>query len=445
MDSFAETWPLISNYCKKNLVEVAYETWIKRITPYKIDIDNKTAYFIAPTEFHRNVLERSYSDVLTEAVRELFGEGFKIQFYISEEIKKEEQTGSIESNITDSKQNVFDEFTFDNYIVGPSNKFAHAASLAVAQNPAGAYNPLFIYGNSGLGKTHLMYAIGNEIKKNNPDMKVTYVKGEVFTNELIECLLKNKMVDFRQKYRNSDVLLVDDVHFIAGKDSTQEEFFHTFNTLYEANKQIVLTSDRPPREIKTLEERIRNRFESGLLADVQVPNIETRIAIIKNKAQSIGLEISDDMCEYIANKLKTNIRQLEGAVKKIAAKSVLSGERMSINLANEAIRDVITDPDIPKPQTVERIIDEVVRNYGFSEEDLRSSKNKKADLSHARQIAMYLVREITHLSVSKIGEEFGGRNYSTVIYSVKQVEKEMEKNESMRIMIEEMIKNIKGA
>ncbi|MCR5636382.1 MAG: chromosomal replication initiator protein DnaA [Clostridiales bacterium] len=444
MDSFAETWPLICDYCKSKLVEVAYETWIKRVAPYKIDVYDKTAYFIAPNQFHRDILERSYSEVLTDAVRNLFGEGFKIHFYIPDEIEKETKTVP-ENTTSDYKQNIYEEFTFENYIVGPSNKFAHAASMAVAQNPAGAYNPLFIYGSSGLGKTHLMYAIGNEIKKNNPNMRVTYVKGEVFANELIESLWKNKMPEFRQRYRESDVLLVDDVHFIAGKDSTQEEFFHTFNTLYESDKQIVLTSDRPPREIKTLEERIRNRFESGLLADVQAPNIETRIAIIKNKAQSIGLEISDDMCEYIANKLKTNIRQLEGAVKKIGAKCVLSGERMSINLANEAIRDVITDPDMPKPQTVERIIDEVVRNYGFTAEDIRSINNKKADLSHARQIAIYLVREITHLSVSKIGEEFGGRNYSTIIYSIKQIEKEMNTNSNLKVMIEEMIKNIKGS
>lgn len=443
MDSFKEAWPLVCDYCRERVVDVTYQIWISRISPYRIDIDQKIAYLFVPSTFHRDIIQRSYLSLLTDAVQNVFGPHFEVKFVVKEDIDKERQE-KYESLPADQRQFISDEFTFDNYIVGPSNKFAHAASIAVAQNPAGAYNPLFIYGNSGLGKTHLMYAIGNEIKKNNPDMKVIYVKGEDFTNELIDALKKNTMPQFRQKYRTNDVLLMDDVQFIGGKESTQEEFVHTFNALYESNKQIVLTSDRPPKEIKILEDRIRNRFESGLLADVQIPDIETRIAIIKNKCESLGVEISDDLCEYIASKLKTNVRQLEGAVKKLNAKCVLAGEKMSLNLANEAIKDVMSDPDIPKPQTVERIIDEVVRNFGVSADDIRSLNSKKAELAHARQIAIYMVREITHLPLKKIGEEFGGRNYSTIVYNLKQFEKILSENSSLKETVEDMIKNVKG-
>lgn len=303
---------------------------------------------MVPNEFHRQLLNRSYMNLLNSAFSEIFGAGFDICLTVPDEVntnnKKNDQNLAIDSEY---------EFTFDTYIVGSSNKFAHAAALAVAANPAGAYNPLFIYGNSGLGKTHLLYAICNDIKKNRPDMTTLYIKGDDFTNELIDSIRKNTTSEFHQKYRRTDILLVDDIQFIAGKDSTQEEFFHTFNSLYEAKKQIVLTSDRPPKEIQTLEDRLRTRFEWGLIADIQPPDFETRIAIVKRKAESLDIKIPNEVCEYIAKKLKTNIRQLEGAVKKMKAHHLLGGEPMGIHTAQIAISDILNN-DQPPPMTVEK-------------------------------------------------------------------------------------------
>ena len=451
-------WSEIKAYCMARVTEVAYKTWISRIEPIDINIEAGTADLLVPHDFYRQTIERCYTFLLDEAFLSRFGKKFIITIKIPDEVDKSDLPESYLKTVESKSESSSDflnndgsvvidrNFTFENYIVGASNKFAHAASMAVASNPAGAYNPLFIYGNSGLGKTHLLFAIGNEIRNSYPNLKVQYVKGEDFTNELIECLTQGqaKMAQFRQKYRKADVLLMDDVHFIGGKEATQEEFFHTFNTLYESNKQIVLTSDRPPREIKTLEDRIRNRFEWGLLADVQPPDIETRMAIIKRKAEEIHFDIPNEICEYIASKLKTNVRQLEGVVKKLKAKSILAEEKVTVSIVNEAIKDIITDFDIPSPMTVEKIIDEVCRTFGVTSESLRSIKNKKADLAHARQIAIYIVREITHLPMTKIGEEFGGRHYSTIVYTIKQVEKEIERDPKTKATIEDIMKNIGG-
>ena len=356
MDSFNEAWEIICDYCKQHITEVAYNTWISKIEPIKLDFAEGKAILMVPGDFHRQTLIRGYMQLLNDAFANVFGEGIKICFTVPEEIVSKEQ------EINDSISDADYEFTFDSFIVGSSNKFAHAASLAVATNPGRAYNPLFIYGNSGLGKTHLLYAIRNEILENSPDKVIVYVKGDDFTNELIEAIRMNTTSEFRQKYRKSDVLLVDDIQFIGGKDSTQEEFFHTFNTLYEAKGQIVLTSDRPPKEIKTLEDRLRSRFESGLIADVQPPDFETRIAIIKRKAELLEMELPDDSVEYIATRLKTNIRQLEGVVKKLKAKNQLYGEKISINVAQKTISDIL-NTDQPPQLTVEKIIDEVAMTY----------------------------------------------------------------------------------
>ncbi|MEG2144743.1 MAG: chromosomal replication initiator protein DnaA, partial [Oscillospiraceae bacterium] len=333
-------------------------------------------------------------------------------------------------------------YTFDNFIVGSSNKFAHAASLAVAEAPAAAYNPLFIHGGSGLGKTHLLCAICNEIEKNNPSSNILYVKSEGFTNELIDSLSKNKMAEFRDKYRPVDVLLMDDIQFIGGKDSTQEEFFHTFNTLYEAGKQIVVTSDRPPKEIKTLEDRLRTRFESGLIADIQPPDYETRVAIIKRKAELLDLELSPDVIDYIATKLKTNIRQLEGTVKKIKPNKLLAGMTPTIVSAQIAIRDILNDSQ-PISVVIERIIAEVARYYEVSPSDVKSNK-RAAQISLARQASMYIIREITGISMAAIGDEFGGRDHSTVVYALKQVDSMLSTNPHFKNTVEDIIKNIKN-
>ena len=436
MNSFNEAWNLICDFCKTNITDVAYKTWISRIEPVKLDFDEGKAVLMVPNEFHRQTLNRCYKNLLTNAFEQIFGSGIDICFSIPDEIekagKKSDQNLAIDSDY---------EFTFDTYIVGSSNKFAHAAALAVAANPAGAYNPLFIYGNSGLGKTHLLYAICNDIKKSNPDKTFLYIKGDDFTNELIDSIRKNTTSEFHQKYRQTDVLLVDDIQFIAGKDSTQEEFFHTFNSLYEAKKQIVLTSDRPPKEIQTLEDRLRTRFEWGLIADIQPPDFETRIAIVKRKAELLDIKIPNEVCEYISKKLKNNIRQLEGAVKKMKAHHLLGGEPMGIQTAQLAISDILNN-DQPPPVTIEKIIEEVARTFGVSPEDIRSSK-RSSSISNARQISMYVVREITQLPLVSIGEEFGGRDHSTIVYALQQVEKIISKDQKTKAMIEDIIKNIR--
>ena len=438
MDSFDDAWEVICSYCKTKITDVAYNTWISRIKPLKLDFESNTAYLVVPNDFHRQTLTRCYIPLLNEAFEAVFDNKFIISFKTPEEVEEYSKAPEIKEEIKDTNY----EYTFDTFIVGSSNKFAHAACLAVATNPSHAYNPLFLWGNSGLGKTHLLYAIGNEIKKNDPSKVICYIKGDDFTNELIESLRLAKMSEFRHKYRQADILLVDDVQFIGGKESTQEEFFHTFNALYDAKKQIVLTSDRPPKEIKTLDDRLRSRFEQDLIADIQPPDIETRIAIIKRKAELLEIDLSNEVCEYIASKIKSNIRQLEGTVKKLKAKSLLNHEKPTISSVQEVIADILNN-DVPPEVTVERIIDEVARTYGVSADEIRSQKNRSANISNARHVAIYVTRELTTLSMVAIGEEFGNRHYSTIIYTLKKVQEMMEKDRKVKEIIDDTIKNIR--
>lgn len=438
MDSFSDAWELVCSYCQSRITDVAYKTWISRIKPLRLDFESNTAYLLVPNDFHRQTIKRCYIPLLNEAFEAIFDNRFNIALNTPEEANISTQT----DKKSEDEPNANYEYTFDTFIVGSSNKFAHAACLAVATNPSKAYNPLFLYGNSGLGKTHLLYAIGNEIKKNNPEMNICYIKGDDFTNELIESLRLSKMHEFRHKYRNTDVLLVDDVQFIGGKESTQEEFFHTFNALHEAHKQIVLTSDRPPKEIRTLEDRLRTRFEQDLIADIQPPDFETRIAIIKRKAELVDIELSYDVCEFIAKKLKANIRQLEGTVKKLKAKSLLNNEKPTLASVQDVIADVLNN-DVPPEVTVERIIDEVARTYGVTPEEIRSQKNKSANISMARHIAIYITREMTTLTVTSIGDEFGKRHYSTIIYSLQKIEKLISRDNKVKELIDDTIKNIR--
>ncbi|WP_277668717.1 chromosomal replication initiator protein DnaA [Caproiciproducens galactitolivorans] len=436
MESFTEVWNLVCDYCKSKITEIAYSTWIKRIEPVTLDFAQGVAVLKVPNELHRQTIKHYYIDMLEEAFAQIFGQKIQIRICTPDEAgieKQNDETPAINDDY---------EFTFDTYIVGPSNKFAHAASMAVASKPATLYNPLFIYGNSGLGKTHLLYAICNEISHTHPEMNIIYIKGDDFTNELIEAIRRGTTAEFHNRYRKADVFLVDDIQFIAGKDSTQEEFFHTFNTLYEAKKQIVLTSDRPPKDIATLEERLLTRFEWGLTADIQPPDFETRIAIIKRKAELLEIDMSDSVAEYIANRLKNNIRQLEGAVKKMKAYFLLAGESPSITTAQAAISDIINN-DQPTPLTVEKIIDEVARTFGTSSDDIRSSK-RSANISSARQVSMYVVREITQLPMTSIGKEFGGRDHSTVVYAIQQVEKGIAKDPKFKATVEDIVKNIRN-
>ncbi len=437
MDSFIEAWKIISDYLKENLARVAYETWIQRIEPVELDFDKEQAVLMVPNEFHKSTLDKCYLTHINNAFEAVFGKRFKIVLRVPDEVNNIKEKEQVETTETGY------DFTFDTFIVGQSNKFAHAASVAVAQNPAGAYNPLFLYGNSGLGKTHLLYAISNEVRRNNPNVKIVYVKGDDFTNELVESIKKNTTNEVRNKYRNADVLLMDDVQFIGGKERTQEEFFHTFNALYEANKQIVLTSDRPPREIRTLEDRLRSRFESGLLADIQPPDLETRIAIVKRKSELLRINLSDDVCVYIAKNVKSNIRQLEGVVKKLKAKILLTHEEPSLAVVKESISDILNN-DSPPEMTVEKIIEEVGRTYGFTPEEIRSTKNRRADINRARHIAIYIVRNLTGYSMVDIGKEFGNRHYSTIVYNVQQITEKMETDSKLKESVEDIIKNIRG-
>lgn len=437
-NEFKETWEVICDHCKNEIVDVAYKTWISRIEPISLDFEKGVATIMAPNDFHRQTLNKFYINLLSKAFKEVFGADIKINITIPEDYEEKE------SEVQSEKENENGdyEYTFDTFIVGSSNNFAHAAAQAVAANPANAYNPLFIYGNSGLGKTHLLNAIGNEIKSKNKNANILYVRGDEFANEIIDAIRTYKTKEFREKYRFADVFLVDDVQFIGGKDATQEEFFHTFNSLYEAKSQIVLTSDRPPKEIKTLEDRIRSRFESGLIADIQPPDFEIRVAIIKRKAELLGIVIPDEICNYIAQKLKTNIRQLEGVVKKLKAKNMLSGEKINMSSAQDTISEILNS-DVPPQITVENIVEEVARTYGVNADDIRSLKSRKASLSNARHIAIYITRNLTNLVVKQIGDEFGGRHYSTVLHSINHVEELMERDPKVKETVEDIIKNIR--
>jgi len=332
------------------------------------------------------------------------------------------------------------EYTFENFIVGSSNKFAHAACVAVANNPASAYNPLFIYGPSGLGKTHLLYAIINRILDKTPKANIVYVKGDSFTNDLIESLQNRSMPAFREKYRKADVLLIDDVHFIAGKDSTQEEFFNTFNELYDAKKQIILTSDRPPKEINTLEDRLKTRFEWGLIADIQPPDMELRIAILRKKAQYMEVEISNDVLNYLAEKLKSNIRQIEGVIKRLGAYSNLTKQPITLEMARENIADVTTGSE-PVRITQDKIFNAVSNKYGISVDKIRGKLRDK-DIAMARHICMYIMRTVTDMSLPAIGKLFGGRDHTTVISSVTKIKNMMAEDASLENDIDALIKEI---
>ena len=333
------------------------------------------------------------------------------------------------------------EYTFENFIVGASNKFAHAACIAVADRPAQAYNPLFIYGPSGLGKTHLMYAITNQLQKKNPNIKIIYIKGEDFTNQMVECLTRQAMNEFRNKYRACDVLLIDDIQFIAGREATQEEFFHTFNALYEEKKQIILTSDRPPRDIKTLEDRLKTRFEWGLIADIQPPDLDLRIAIIKKKIEQARIRVPDDVVVFLAENLRSNIRQIEGAIRKLSALSFLNGQDISMELARSCISELLGGAE-PVNVTVDKIFTAVFKKYNVRREDLVGTRRTK-DVAAARHITIYLIRRITDMSFPNIGKIFG-RDHSTVMSSIDTVERKLHSDTVFNVEINELIKEVSG-
>ncbi|MCI8405453.1 MAG: chromosomal replication initiator protein DnaA [Oscillospiraceae bacterium] len=445
MESFDEVVSLVKAYVKERVSDVAYNCWISYIEPVKLE-DGRAVVYIK-TDFQKNILLKQYYDKIAAGFESVLGFPVEVVIATEDDIKQyleENPDFHRPAPIPEPDQDEDNEYeyTFDTFIVGPSNNFAYAACKAIATQQPGSYNPLFIYGPSGLGKTHLLMAISNEIQRIEPEKHVISVVSETFTNELIAAIQNKNVESFHNKYRKADVLLMDDVQFIAGKESTQEEFFHTFNELYQVGKQIVLTSDRPPKEIKTLEDRLKSRFEWGLLTDISPPDFETRVAILNRKADLLQFEIPPDVTEFIANRLKTNIRQLEGIVKKMRANYTLLGAVPTISMAQSLIKEILNDNQ-PVPVTVERIIEEVAKTYSITADDIRSQK-RSSQVSTARQVAMYIVREVTQMSMAPIGEEFGGRDHSTVVYALKQVEKQIQTNSRQKAIIDDIIKNIKN-
>lgn len=435
--SIEDIWALVCEECKKEITQTAFDCFLKDLKP--ISFNGGEFVISCGDEYLCGIIEENYTLLLTEAFKKVMGIDIKVKFTYDDEeenIKKAEQFSEGLS--------FEDFFSFQNFIVGSTNRFAHAASLAVADNPNIIYNPLIIYGPSGVGKTHLMLAIKNHIKKKFPYKKIEYIRSEEFTTELIKAIQDGKLGlgsidDFRNKYRTVDVLLIDDIHFIAGKEQTQEEFFNTFNSLFQNNKQIVVTLDRPPREVKTLDNRIRSRLESGLFADITSPDFETRVGIIKTKAEQCGIEISENLIFYIAEHIKFNTRQLEGVVKKLQAFISIQGRTPTIAIVQGFIRDVINDTQV-EPIKIEKIISEVAKTYNISEEDILSSK-RTANLVIARQVAMYIARKTTDLSLKAIGETFG-RDHTTVLHNVEKIENFLKDKPYQNELVEDIIKNL---
>jgi chromosomal replication initiator protein len=439
-NSITQLWDEVLAIIKEDMNEVSYNTWLKPIKP--LHINDNVIYLQAPEEFLRDMLVKRYNNLLTNAFTYVLNDN-EISIKIltpGEEIDEQKMIEKRDKSFVYQNGNSIKSFLnpkykFDSFIVGKSNQFAHAASLAVAESPATAYNPLFLYGGVGLGKTHLMHAIGHYIMSNNKDSKILYVTSEKFTNDLINSIKDDKNEEFRNKYRKIDVLLVDDIQFIAGKERTQEEFFHTFNALHNDNKQIIISSDRPPKEILTLEDRLRSRFEMGLTADVQTPDLETRIAILRKKAEDERYDVSDEIIEYIANNIQSNIRKLEGALIRLYAYSSLTNKEVTMELALEALKHLISDKH--KLITIDLIKNSVSSYFNVTLEDL-SSKKKPKSISHPRQVAMYLSRKHTDSSLPKIGDEFGGRDHSTVIHAFNKIQSDLETDNELKKALEDL-------
>lgn len=450
MTKTKDLWDKALTQIQTRLSKPSFETWLKFTTATALD-DN-SILIVAPNEFTRDWLESRYSDLILETLYEITGKHLSIRFILpSSETKNQPDKIPAQPIPVEKAGEQPDEYpqmilnpkyTFDTFVIGNGNRFAHAASLAVAEAPAKAYNPLFIYGGVGLGKTHLMHGIGHYVLEHNPDARVVYLSSEKFTNEFINSIRDNQAEKFRNKYRKVDILLIDDIQFLAGKESTQEEFFHTFNALHEESKQIIISSDRPPKEIPTLEDRLRSRFEWGLITDIQPPDLETRIAILRKKAKAENLEIPNDVMVYIADQINTNIRELEGALIRVVAYSSLINRDVDLELATEALKDIIPS-NKPRIINIARIQLVVGNHFGLKMEDFKAKKRTKS-VAFPRQIAMYLSRELTDFSLPKIGEEFGGRDHTTVIHAHEKINHALQTDRQMQNTIQDLIDEIKN-
>ncbi|MCR5576028.1 MAG: chromosomal replication initiator protein DnaA [Oscillospiraceae bacterium] len=431
MNSVNDVWQKVLNILSGQLTQTAMDTWFADITP--AELDDCRLVLCTTTDFKQDILQKRFADRIKAALYDLFSEEFEVV------VVTEDELSDLPQKDGDNPLPEMAGYTFDHFIVGNSNRFAHAAASAVAENPGKTYNPLFIYGNSGLGKTHLLLAIGNAIHERWPEKTIVYIKGDEFTNQLVYAIKSGTTEDFRNKYRNVDLFLVDDIQFIAGKQQTQTEFFHTFNSIYEAGNQIVITSDRPPLEMATLDDRLKTRFEWGLMADIQPPDLETRMAITRNKAAQLGLILSDEAVSYIADNITSNIRRLEGTIKKLTAYKEILNEVITIDSVKRAIRDVIID-GIYTP-TPEIIIHETARYFQLSEEDLRGQSRSK-NTAMARQVSMYLMRSLIDLTLNDIGRQYEGRNHTTVLSAIRKVEDLLKTDSKMQSIIRDITSNI---
>lgn len=432
MNSVTDIWANMLEYLTGELTTTSIDTWFSEVKPIELS-ENKLVIY-TPSDFKRKIIASRYSSIIEKGMTELFSTNFELVVLAEDELDEYE----MESDLDDSLPEVAG-YTFDRFIIGNSNKFAHAAAISVADSPGTIYNPLFIYGNSGLGKTHLLLSIGQKIHESDPTANIAYIKGDEFTNQMVRSIKENTQEEFRTKYRHVDLLLMDDIQFIAGKLGVQEEFFHTFNNLYEAGKQIVITSDRPPMDMVKLEDRLRTRFEGGLMADIQPPDLETRMAIIRNKSSQFGMKLPDDVVEFIADEIKSNIRQIEGVVKRLTAYNSILNDSININSAKRAIKDVIRVGEfVPTPEI---IIEETARYYSLEPSELRGQRRSK-NTAMARQVSMYLIRSLTNMSLKDIGEEYENRNHSTVLNSIRKVEDLVDKDPTMNSTIRDITSNI---
>lgn len=445
MDSIKDNWDLIKETLREEyeLTDISYNTWIVPLDFYQVKNDVVTIIIPSDQAHALNYISSKYKSYFQVTISEMMNHTYDISFILEKDALNSSLKDDPSYNLRYEHANLNPKYKFDTFVVGSNNKFAHSASLAVAESPGDVYNPLYLYGGAGLGKTHLMHSIGRFILEQNPNMKVLYVTSEVFTNEVIDGIRSGdtvKMNKFREKYRTVDVLLIDDIQFIIGKESTQEEFFHTFNTLHSAGKQIILSSDKPPKDMEILEERFRSRFEWGLIADIQPPDYETRMAILKKNAEIYHKEIDDEVFQYIANNIKSNIRELEGAFNKIIAFSKLNNVDINLDYAEEALKDVI-DPDVPKEITPTLIINVVAEHFNVSPDDI-TSKKRNSEFVLPRQIVMYLCRTMTETPLMSIGKILGKRDHTTIMHGIKKISEGIETSEELRNKVDLLKKKI---